>query len=410
MNETHNPSKTKELYLDYSATTPCDPDAITAMMHFYTTEFGNSGSSSHSFGKRAHDAVESARQQIADVIHCSKNELIFTSGATESNNIAIKGAMKYLNKYYQKNHIITLKTEHKCVLEACKDLESEGFEVTYLDVNSNGLIDLNQLKEAIKPTTGLTSVAYVHNEIGVIQPIADIYTICKENNVLFHTDAAQALGRLPVLSDYADMISLSAHKFYGPKGIGALYIRRKVRLLRIISGGGQEKGLRSGTVPVALCVGMGIAAKKAEQMREAEQLRMRYLRDIMLHKIMTELPEVYLNGDLINRIPDNLNLSFSCVEGESLMVYLDGIAVSSGSACTSNSLEPSYVLRAINVDDDLIHTSIRIVMGRYTTEQDIMYATNKFIAAVKYLRSISPLWDLRLQGIDLKTVKWIDIH
>lgn len=401
----------REIYLDNSATTRCDPDIVQAMLPFFTEEFGNSGSTTHSFGNRASEAVEQARSKIAEILKCSPNEFIFTSGATESNNIAIKGAIKYLHKYSKKRHIITLKTEHKCVLESCKYLENEGFEVTYLTVDASGIINLDDLNSAIRDDTGLVSIAYVHNEIGVIQPVKAIYRICQDRGAVFHTDAAQAVGRIEINSSYADLISFSAHKFYGPKGIGGLYIKRGVRLAKIVSGGGQEKGLRSGTLPVPLCVGMGEAMVKAEKLREVEYCRIAKLRNIMLNNIMSELPEVYLNGDPDERIPHNLNLSFSCVESESLLVFLDGIAASSGSACTSSTLEPSYVLKAIGTPIDLIHTSLRFTIGRFNTQEEILYTTHKIIQAVTYLRTLSPMWDLKQDpNVDFANIKWIDIH
>ena len=400
----------KKIYLDYSATTPCDPDVLNEMIPFFTEKFGNSGSRSHSFGWEAEEGLETAREQVAKSIGASKGEIIFTSGATESNNIAIKGGMRYLHKNKGKNHIITTVIEHKCVLSSCESLEEEGFRVTYLKVKQNGIVDLDELRNAITPETGMISIAWVHNEIGVIQPIKEIGEICKSHGIYFHTDAAQALGRvkIDVNENNIDMLSLSGHKIYGPKGIGALYMRRGVRVHRIISGGGQEKGIRSGTLPVPLCVGMGKAAEIAESMRESECKKMRELRTIMLDRLFTELKDITLNGDKDIRVPHNINISFSCVEGESLMMYLNGIAVSSGSACTSGSLEPSYVLTALGVDTDLVHTAIRIVFGRYTTKQDVEDATQRIIDSVNKLRHMSPLWDMKQAGIDLNSIQWTE--
>ncbi len=396
------------IYMDYSATTPCDKTVLDKMLPFFTENFGNAGSKTHSFGWAAEKACEKARNQIAKVIHCFDKEVIFTSGATESNNLALKGCIKYLLTNKGKRHIITLATEHKCILQTCCDLEKEGFSVTYLDVMQNGLIDLNKLEESINEETGLISVAWVHNEIGVIQPMKDIGIICKKHSIIFHTDAAQAVGKVEinVQDNNIDLLSMSGHKIYGPKGIGALYVRRGVRLNSIFSGGGQEKGLRSGTLAVPLCVGLGYAIKKAEKCRASEYIRIKNFYDYMYSQIFANLKDVHLNGDASYRVPHNLNISFGGVEGESLIVYLEGIAVSTGSACTSSSLEGSYVLNALKIDEDLSHSALRISFGRYTTVNEVKYATDKIITEVNKLRAMSPLWEMRQNGIDLNTIKW----
>jgi cysteine desulfurase len=400
------------IYMDYSATTPVAEEVLDSMIPYFTQKFGNAGSRNHSFGWEAEEATEEARSRIAKVIKADSKEVIFTSGATESNNIAIKGAAKYLKKNKGKNHIITLGIEHKCVIESCSYLENEGFKVTYLEVGPNGIVDMNQLYDAITKETGLVSIAMVHNEIGVIQPIEYIGRLCRDKGIIFHTDAAQALGRVEIDVEKCciDLLSLSAHKFYGPKGVGALYVRRGVRLDRVVSGGGQEKGIRSGTLPVPLCVGMGVAATIAEQKRESEWQRMIQLRDYMHNRIMKELPEVSLNGDFVQRVPHNLNYNFAYVEGESLMMYLKGVAVSSGSACTSGSLEPSYVVSALGTPEELVHSAIRLVFGRYTTMEEVKEVTDRIINAVNLLRSISPLWSMRQKGLDISQVKWVNVH
>jgi len=401
-----------KIYMDYSATTPVAEEVLEAMLPYFSQKFGNAGSRNHQFGWEAEDAVEEARNRIAKVLNADAKELIFTSGATESNNIAIKGVAKYMKKNKDKDHIITLSTEHKCVIESCSYLEREGFKVTYLDVEANGIVDLKKLENSITDKTCLITVALVHNEIGVIQPVEEIGRLCRSRGIIFHTDGAQALGRvqIDVQKSCIDLLSLSAHKFYGPKGVGGLYVRRGVRLERIVSGGGQEKGIRSGTLPVPLCIGMGIAATIAEDMREREWERMVRLRDYMYNRIMKELSEVSLNGDLLKRVPHNLNFNFAYVEGESLMMYLKGIAVSSGSACTSGSLEPSYVISALGTPEELVHSAIRLVFGRYTTQEEVEIVTNRIIDAVKLLRSMSPLWDMRQRGVDIKQVKWVNVH
>lgn len=396
------------VYLDYQATTPCDPRVVEKMMPYFTEKFGNSSSRSHAYGWAAEAAVEEAREHVAKLINADEKEIVFTSGATESNNIAIKGVAAFYKD--SKNHIITVQTEHKCVLESCRALEQEGYEVTYLPVQTNGLIDLEVLKAAIKPTTALVSVMAVNNEIGVIQPLAEIGKICRENGVFFHTDAAQAFGKIPldVEAMNIDLLSISGHKIYAPKGVGALFVRRRprVRLKSIISGGGQERGFRSGTLPVPLIVALGEAARIASAEMGAENERMRYLAGKFMKAVMDEIPDVFLNGDREQRIPSNMNLSFAYVEGESMIMAIKNLAVSSGSACTSASLEPSYVLRAIGVGEELAHTSIRFGIGRFTTEEEIDYAIETITKSVHKLREMSPLWEMAQQGIDISKIEW----
>ena len=398
------------IYLDYQATTPCDRRVVEAMLPYFTERFGNPHSRNHDYGWAAEEAVEIGRGQIAHIIGANEKEIIFTSGATESNNLAIKGVARF-NKD-RKNHIITCVTEHKCVLDSCRHLELEGFHVTYLPVQANGLIDHDQLREAITDKTALVSIMAVNNEIGVIQPLQAIGEICRERKVYFHTDAAQAVGKIPldVEEMKIDLMSISGHKLYGPKGIGALYVRRRprVRLEAMISGGGQERGMRSGTLPTPLCVGLGEACRIAEAEMGAEAERLHALSDRFYNGIMAELPEVYLNGDREQRIPGNLNLSFAYVEGEGLMMGIKDLAVSSGSACTSASLEPSYVLRALGVDEELAHTSLRIGLGRFTTEEEVDFAVKRIVGEVKRLRAMSPLWELAQEGVDLKSIQWAE--
>jgi cysteine desulfurase len=347
---------------------------------------------------------------MAELIGADEKEIIFTSGATESNNLAIKGVAQF-NKD-KKNHVITATTEHKCVLDTCRHLEMEGFEVTYLPVKKNGLVDLDQLKDSIKDSTALVSIMAVNNEIGVIQPLHEIGAICRARGVYFHTDAAQAAGKIPldVNAMNIDLMSISGHKFYGPKGIGALYVRRKprVRLIAQINGGGQERGMRSGTLATPLCVGLGEASAIAKREMPEESKRLKALRDRFYSKVTSSLPEVFLNGDLEQRIPGNLNISFAYVEGEGLMMGIKELAVSSGSACTSASLEPSYVLRALGVDVELAHTSLRIGLGRQTTEQEVDFAAGLIIERVRKLREMSPLWEMAQQGIDIKSIQWAE--
>jgi cysteine desulfurase len=398
------------VYLDYQATTPTDRRVVEAMLPYFTEMFGNPHSRSHAYGWEAEEAVELARGQIAHLIGANAKEIIFTSGATESNNTALKGVARFYKD--RKNHIITCVTEHKCVLDSCRHLELEGFDVTYLPVQPNGLIDLDRLKDAITDKTVLVSIMSANNEIGVIQPIAEIGAICRERKVFFHTDAAQAVGKIPldVEAMNIDLMSISGHKLYGPKGIGALYVRRRprVRLEALISGGGQERGMRSGTLPTPLCVGFGEACRIAEAEMGAEAERLHMLRDRFYEGITGQLSDVFLNGDPESRIPGNLNISFAYVEGEGLMMGIKDLAVSSGSACTSASLEPSYVLRALGVDVELAHTSLRIGLGRFTTEEEVDFAVEKIVGEVNRLRQMSPLWEMAQEGIDLKSIEWAD--
>ena len=398
------------LYLDYQATTPTDPRVVDAMMPYWTDKFGNPHSRNHHYGWEAEDAVEKARESLASLIGANAKEIIFTSGATESNNLAIKGVARFYGD--KKNHIITCVTEHKCVLETCRYLEHDGFDVTYLHVKENGLIDLDELKAAITDKTAIVSIMAVNNEIGVIQPLKEIGAICREAGVFFHTDAAQATGKIPldVNEMNIDLMSISGHKFYGPMGIGALFVRRKprVRLVPVIHGGGQERGMRSGTLPTPLVVGLGVAAEIAAKEMTAEAERLHGLRKRMLDGLQSRLPEIYINGDLENRIPGNLNISFAYVEGEGLMMGIKELAVSSGSACTSASLEPSYVLRALGVEEEMAHTSLRLGLGRFTTEEEIDYAVDRIASEVTRLREMSPLWDMAQAGIDIKSIKWAE--
>ena len=410
MTDSKNTGLRQPIYLDYQATTPCDPRVVEAMLPYFTEKFGNPHSRNHAYGWEAEEAVELARERVAAIIGADAKEIVFTSGATESNNLAIKGVAHFYRA--KKDHIITVVTEHKCVLDSCRHLEQEGFSVTYLPVQKNGLIDLETLEAAITDRTVLVSVMAVNNEIGVIQPLKEIGAICRKKGVFFHTDCAQAVGKihLDVNAMNIDLLSISGHKFYGPKGIGALYVRRRprVRLQALINGGGQERGMRSGTLPTPLVVGLGEACRIATAEMDAEAERLRGLRDRLLKGVHARLPEVYLNGDLERRIPGNLNLSFAFVEGEGLMMGVKDIAVSSGSACTSSSLEPSYVLRALGVDAEMAHTSLRIGLGRFTSEEDIDYTVNHIVEAVSRLRELSPLWEMHLEGIDIKSIQWAD--
>ena len=399
----------KPIYLDYSATTPVDPRVAEKMMLFLTEEFGNPASRSHAYGWAADDAVEEARAQVAALVNCDPKEIIWTSGATESNNLAIKGAANFYASTKGK-HLITIATEHKAVLDTMRELERQGFEATYLYPEENGLVDLEKLKAAMRPDTVLVSVMFVNNEIGVIQDIPAIGNLCREKGIIFHVDAAQATGKVEI--DLAklpvDLMSFSAHKTYGPKGIGALYVCRKprIRLEAQIHGGGHERGFRSGTLPAHQIVGMGEAFKIAKAEMASENARIKQLRD-KLWAGLCDIEEAYLNGDLNQRVPHNLNVSFNYVEGESLMMAIKDIAVSSGSACTSASLEPSYVLRAIGREDELAHSSIRFSIGKNTTEQDIDYAITLIKEKIGKLRDLSPLWDMFKSGIDLSTVNWV---
>tara|TARA_R110002050_G_scaffold54754_1_gene123842 strand:- start:13744 stop:14967 length:1224 start_codon:yes stop_codon:yes gene_type:complete len=398
----------KLIYLDYQSTTPCDPRVVEAMMPCFADIYGNPHSRNHGFGWDAEEAVEKGRQQVADIIGASSKEIVFTSGATEANNLALKGTLDFYGD--KKNHIITCTTEHKCVLDTCRILEQKGFKITYLPVQKNGLVDLDKLEEAMTDKTLLVSIMAVHNEIGVIQPLKEIGALCRKKGVFFHTDAAQAVGKIPldVNEMNIDLMSISGHKLYGPKGIGALYVRRKprVRVLAQINGGGQERGMRSGTLSPALCAGFGKACEIAQNEMIEENKKLMDLRIRFYDKIMKSLPQVYLNGDLDQRIAGNLNLSFAHVEGEGLMMGIKDLAVSSGSACTSASLEPSYVLKALGVGEDLAHTSLRIGIGRFTTKEEIDYAADNIIKAVNKLREMSPLWEMAQAGIDINSIEW----
>ena len=395
------------IYLDYSATTPVDPRVAEKMIPYLVEKFGNAASRSHSFGWEAEAAVEEAREEVARLVNADPKEIVWTSGATESDNLAIKGAANFYSG--KGKHIITVKTEHKAVLDTCRELERQGFEVTYLDVLENGLIDLEAFKAALRPDTILVSVMFVNNEIGVIQPIAEIGEICRDKGVIFHVDAAQATGKVEI--DLAalkvDLMSFSAHKTYGPKGIGALYIRRKprVRLEAQMHGGGHERGFRSGTLATHQIVGMGEAFRLAREEMAVENKRVGALRDRLLRGV-SDIDHVYVNGDLEHRVPHNLNVSFAYVEGESMLMAVKDLAVSSGSACTSASLEPSYVLRALGRDDELAHSSIRFTIGRFTTEEEIDYTIKLLHEKIGKLREMSPLWEMFKDGIDLNTVQW----
>lgn len=396
------------IYMDYQATTPLDPRVMEAMLPYFTTKFGNPHSRSHSFGWEAENAVDEARSDVAKLIGAEAKEIIFTSGATESNNLAIKGITKFYG--HKKNHIITVVSEHTCVLDACRHLEQEGLKVTYLPIKPNGVIDLEVLKNAITDQTMLVSVMAVNNEIGIMQPLKEIGKFCREKGVFFHSDIAQGFGKIPVdVNEYnIDLASISGHKIYGPKGIGALYVRKKprVRITPLINGGGQERGMRSGTLPTPLIVGLGTAANIAYNEMAKDTKHVNHLFDKFLDAINSQISEVYLNGDQDQRYKGNLNLSFAGVEGESIILAIKDLAVSSGSACTSASLEPSYVLRAMGVDEELAHTSIRFGIGRFTTEQEIDYAVKLICSKINKLRDLSPLWEMMQDGIDLKKIKW----
>ncbi len=397
------------IYMDYQATTPVDPRVFEAMRPYFTELFGNAASRNHSFGWQAEDAVDKARKQIASLIGANSKEIVFTSGATESNNLAIKGvAQMYAEKG---DHIITAATEHKAVLDTCKRLEKDGFKVTYLPVQADGLIDMQRLKDAITDRTLLVSIMAANNEIGVLQPVAEIGALCHEKGVLFHTDATQAVGKVPVnvIEQDIDLMSISAHKMYGPKGVGALYVRRKsprVKLTAQIDGGGHERGMRSGTLNVPGIVGLGEACALCEAEMAEETKRLSYLRDKLKDRLLAALDEVYINGTMEHRLPNNLNISFAFVEGESLLMGINDIAVSSGSACTSATLEPSYVLKALGAGDDLAHSSIRFGLGRFNTEEEVDYVAGKVIEVVQKLRELSPLYEMHKEGIDLSQVQW----
>ncbi len=397
------------IYMDYHATTPVDLRVVDAMLPYFHEKFGNAASRNHSFGWAAEEAVENARAQIARLINATPKEIVFTSGATESNNLALKGAAEM---YREKgNHIITQVTEHKAVLDTCKRLEKYGYEVTYLPVAKDGRIDLDDLRRAITPKTILISIMYANNEIGVIQPIQEIGKIAKEKGVLFHSDGVQAAGKIPVdvQKDNLDMLSLTAHKLYGPKGCGALYVRRRnprVQLSAQIDGGGHERGMRSGTLNVPGIVGFGKAAELCQNEMADESRRLSGLRDRLKDTVFAKLDEVYINGSMTHRLPHNINISFAFVEGESLLMGINDVAVSSGSACTSATLEPSYVLKALGVGEDLAHTSIRFGLGRFNTTEEVDYVTNRVIEVVQRLRELSPLYEMAKEGIDISKMNW----
>jgi cysteine desulfurase len=397
------------IYMDNHATTPMDPRVLQAMLPYFTEKFGNAASRNHSFGWAGEEAVETARQQIASLINATAKEIIFTSGATESDNLMIKGVAEM---YREKgNHIITQAIEHKAVLDTCKRLEKNGYEVTYLPVQRDGRVNPEDVRKAIKPTTILITVMYANNEIGVINPIAEIGKIAKEHGIIFAVDGVQAVGKVPVdvIKDNIDLLAISGHKIYGPKGVGALYVRRRnprVQLSAIIDGGGHERGMRSGTLNVTGIVGLGKACELCQQEMAEEGARLRKLRDRLKAGLEAKLDEVYINGSLEQRLPNNLNMSFAYVEGESLLMGINDVAVSSGSACTSATLEPSYVLKALGVGEDLAHTSIRFGLGRFTTEEEVDYVIDKMVQVVTKLRELSPLYEMAKEGIDISKVKW----
>ncbi|CAB5679858.1 Cysteine desulfurase [Comamonas aquatica] len=395
------------IYLDYGATTPCDPRVVDAMIPWLREHFGNAASRSHAWGWEAEEAIEKARTQVAELINADPREIVWTSGATESDNLAIKGAAHF---YQGKGkHLITVKTEHKAVLDTMRELERQGFEVTYLDVQENGLLDLNVFKAAIRPDTILVSVMAVNNEIGVIQDLNTIGNLCREKGIIFHVDAAQATGKMPLDMQTmpVDLMSLASHKSYGPKGIGALYVRRKprVRLEAQMHGGGHERGMRSGTLPTHQIVGMGEAFRIAKEEMQQDFDHAKRLQQRLLEGLK-DIEQVFVNGDMEHRVPHNLNISFNYVEGESLIMGIKGLAVSSGSACTSASLEPSYVLRALGRSDELAHSSLRMTIGRFTTEEEIDYAIATIRKNVEKLRELSPLWEMYKDGVDLSTIQW----
>lgn len=400
----------KLIYLDYQATTPCDPRVLDQMLPFLCEKYGNPHSRNHPYGWEAEEAVEVARGRVADIIGANAKDIVFTSGATESNNLALKGVVDFYQD--KKDHIITCVTEHKCVLDSCRHLEQKGIKVTYLPVQKNGLINLEDLKAAITDKTLMVSIMAVNNEIGVIQPLKEIGKICRDHGVFFHTDAAQAVGKIPVDVEEMniDLLSISGHKMYAPMGIGALYVRRRprVRIKAQMNGGGQERGMRSGTLSPALCVGLGAACVLAKEKMPRESERIQYYTNVFYNKIMQELPQVYLNGDKDQRVPGSLNLSFAHVEGEGLMMAIKDLCVSSGSACTSASLEASYVLKALGVSEELAHTSLRIGFGRFTTREDLDEAADQIIKAVQKLRDMSPLWEMSQAGVDIATIKWAE--
>src|SRR6202453_2106200 len=397
------------IYMDNHATTPLDPRVLAAMMPYLTNIFGNAASRNHSFGWEAEQGVEKAREQIAKLIGATSKEIIFTSGATESTNLAIKGVAEMYRE--RGNHIITQVTEHKATLDTCKRLEKYGYEVTYLSVEKDGRINLGELRKAITPKTILISIMYANNEIGVVQPIAEIGKIAKEKGIFFHVDGVQAVGKIPVdvQKDGIDLMSISAHKIYGPKGVGALYVRRKnprVQLAAQIDGGGHERGMRSGTLNVTGIIGLGNACEICQNEMAAESEKLRKLRDRLTESIMSRLDETFINGSMEHRLPHNVNISFAFVEGESLLMGINDIAVSSGSACTSATLEPSYVLKALGVGEDLAHTSIRFGLGRFNTPEEVDYVIEKMTQVVTKLRELSPLYEMAKEGIDISKVKW----
>jgi cysteine desulfurase len=400
---------TLPIYMDNHATTPVDPRVLEEMLPYFTNKFGNAASRNHSFGWAGEEAIETARERIAKLIGATPKEIIFTSGATESDNLAIKGVAEM---YREKgNHIITAVTEHKAVLDTCKRLEKSGFRVTYLPVQKDGLVDLDDLKRAMDEKTILVTIMAANNEIGVVQPIAEIGKLCHEKGVIFHTDATQYVGKVPmdVIKQNLDLVSISGHKMYGPKGVGALYVRRKnprVQLSPLIDGGGHERGMRSGTLNVPGIAGLGKACAICSEEMPQESCRMAGLRNRLRDKIMSSLDEVYINGSIEHRLPNNLNISFAYVEGESLLMGINDIAVSSGSACTSATLEPSYVLKALGTGDDLAHSSIRFGLGRFNTEAEVDYVAARVTETVQRLRELSPLYEMAKEGIDLKSVKW----
>ncbi len=395
------------IYLDYGATNPCDPRVVDAIVPWLKEHFGNPASRTHAWGWEAEAAVEKAREQVADLIGADPREIVWTSGATESNNLAIKGAAHFYKS--RGKHLITVKTEHKAVLDTMRELERQGFEVTYLDVQADGLLNMDALKAAIRPDTILISVMFVNNEIGVIQDVTAIGNLCREKGIFFHVDAAQATGKVEIDMTQLpiDLMSLASHKTYGPKGIGALYVRRKprIRLEAQMHGGGHERGMRSGTLPTHQCVGMGEAFRIAKLEMVQDNAKARALHDRLMNGL-SDMEQVFLNGHATQRVPHNINMSFNFVEGESLIMGIKGLAVSSGSACTSASLEPSYVLRALGRSDELAHSSLRMTIGRWTTEEDIDYAIKTIRENVAKLRELSPLWEMHQDGIDLSTIQW----
>jgi cysteine desulfurase len=397
------------IYMDNHATTPVDPRVLETMVPFFTENFGNAASRNHEFGWKAEEGVEKAREQVAHLVGATPKEIIWTSGATESNNLAIKGVAEM---YREKgNHIITEVTEHKAVLDTCKRLEKYGFEVTYLPVQKDGRVDLDDLRRAITSKTILITIMYANNEIGVVQPIAEIGAIAKEKGVFFHVDGVQAAGKIPVdvNRDNIDLLSMSGHKIYGPKGVGALYVRRRnprVQLAAIIDGGGHERGMRSGTLNVTGIVGFGKACELCQQEMPTESVRLRGLRDRLKDSVFSQLDEVFVNGSMTCRLPNNLNISFAYVEGESMLMGINDIAVSSGSACTSATLEPSYVLKALGVGEDLAHTSIRFGLGRFNTEEEVDYVSARVVETVRRLRELSPLYEMAKEGMDLSKMQW----